>query len=120
MNHTNIKFIYKSQLSRLFSIKGIRKRKLPNRKRNILTNNNLEYWNRELLELEDKHHDNAIKNAYKAAEIMEAYEINRQYRNYFMILRRTIRKYAFNSTLDFRCAPTNAFDPVPGTAVNCF
>ncbi|WP_205461854.1 reverse transcriptase domain-containing protein [Mangrovibacterium lignilyticum] len=96
-NLTDIKVIYKSRLYRLFSYKGIKKRELPNQKRYILTCNNLGYWNRELLELENKHRGNAIKYAYKAAEIMEAPEIKKQYRNHFKILQKTIAKHGFDN-----------------------
>ncbi|KOH43675.1 reverse transcriptase domain-containing protein [Sunxiuqinia dokdonensis] len=91
------KVIYKTRLYRLFSYKGIKKRELPNRRRYILTKNRLGYWARNPIEINRRHRGNALKYAQNAAEIMDAPEINRQYRNHFRILQETIGRYNFDN-----------------------
>ncbi|MCW0484758.1 reverse transcriptase domain-containing protein [Gaoshiqia sediminis] len=91
------KVIYKTRLYRLFSYKGVKKRELSSRRRYILTKNRLDYWTRKPIDIKRRHRGNALKYAQKAAEIMDAPEINRQYRNHFRILQDTIKKYNFDN-----------------------
>ncbi|WP_159519323.1 reverse transcriptase domain-containing protein [Sunxiuqinia indica] len=94
---TESKTIYKARLFRLFSYKGIKKRELPRRSRYILTKSRLGYWERKTNGIPRRHRGNALKYAQNAADIMGAPEINRQYRNHFKILQKTIKRYNFDN-----------------------
>lgn len=91
------KVIYKARLYRLFTFKGIIKRELPKVTRSILFKNELAYWQNKLKEVKRMHRGNALRYANRAAEIMGAPEIKKQYRNHFRILQETIKKYNFDN-----------------------
>lgn len=91
------KVIYKRRLYRLFTYKGLKKRKLRERTKYILAKDNLGYWIRKGIEIPRKHRGNALLYAKRAAKIMNAPEINRQYRNHYKILQETIKRYNFDN-----------------------
>lgn len=91
------KIIYKRRLFRLFTYKGEKKRELPERTKYILTQNDLGYWHRKPIQIKKKHRGNALRYANTAAEIMNAPEIRKQYRNHFRILQETIKRYNFDN-----------------------
>lgn len=91
------KVIYKRRLYRLFTYKGTKKRELPERTKYILKKNHLGYWIRKPTPIQSKHRGNAIRYANTAAELMNAPEINKQYRNHFRILQETIKRYNFDN-----------------------
>lgn len=91
------KVIYKRRLYRLFTYKGTKKRELPVQTKYILTKDHLGYWIRKRLTIPRKHRGNAIRYATTAADIMNAPEIIKQYRNHFRILQETIKRYNFDN-----------------------
>lgn len=91
------KIIFKRRLYRLFTYKGIKKRELSTRTKHVLYKNELSYWRRKEIEIPRKHKGNALRYAQNAAEIMNAPEINKQYRNHFKILQETIKRYDFDN-----------------------
>lgn len=91
------KIVYKRRLYRLFTYKGEKKRELPFRTKYILAKDDFGYWIRKPIIIHRKHRGNALRYANTAADIMNAPEIRKQYRNHFRILQSTIKRYNFDN-----------------------
>lgn len=97
-NCDELKILYKSILYRLFSYKGIKKRNLPDIKKKVLVKNYLEHWVEDTISVKKRYRGNALTYAYKAAKIMDAKEIRKQFRNHFKILQKTIIIHKFDNS----------------------
>lgn len=91
------KILHKTQLYRLFSYKGIKRRILPEWHKTILVKNQIGSWDEKRIPIKNKYRGNALSYAHKASEIMNAPEIIRQYRNHFKILQKTVKRYEFDN-----------------------
>ena len=91
------KILHKTQLYRLFSYKGIKRRVLPEWHKAILVKNQIGSWDEIRVPIKNKYRGNALSYAKKATYIMNAPEIRKQYRNHFNILQSTIKRYGFDN-----------------------
>lgn len=93
------KIIYKTSLYRQFTHKGKTPRDL-NRKRSEFKQDDLRNWRYDTQEIKREYRGNIFRYIHKAADILDAPEIHKQYRNHWKILRSTIKKYGFDNFKD--------------------
>jgi len=93
------KILYKTSIYRQFTHKGKTPRELK-RKRTEFTQDEFNQWQHTTEELDRKYRGNIFRYIHKAADILNAPEIHKQYRNHWKILRSAIKKHGFENYRD--------------------
>lgn len=93
------KILYKTSVYRQFTHKGKTPRELE-RKRTEFTQDEFDQWQHTTEVQKRKYRGNIFRYIHKAADILNAPEIHKQYRNHWKILRSTMKKHGFDNITD--------------------